>query len=180
MSEEVIEVQERKLSVTFDRKISDSNYGSSEVRVWVEDSVSATSTDAKVSERAVELINVAKAAAYDALGIEATVDESGNLREKFTPTAQLTRDAIERNMPGTSSVSNGSYETGGLEVAGDLKENVPSKVLEYCQQHGITKIWANEGKYGPYYREFVSQGESPKGETQLYKGNESPIIIPTK
>ena len=158
---ENITPETRKVSVTFERKLGLADYGNVVARVWIEDNIPADATPAAAAEAAQNLFAAAKAAVYDELGIEVLLSESGVLREKHTPAVQATQSqgeqAIRRELGGTPA-----YDTKGLEVAGDLKENIPDWVAEICNTAGVTKVWANDGQYGPFYKEFVSKGASPK------------------
>jgi hypothetical protein len=148
----------RKVSVTYERKQGTDDYGNITARVWIEDTIEADASPAVAAEKAQELFSAAKAAVYDELGIEVLMDENGVIREKYTPKVQSTQSAGEK----AARRELGGYDTKGLEVAGDLKEDIPDYVAEICRNAGVTKVWANEGKYGPFYKEFVSAGATPK------------------
>ena len=153
----------RKVSVTFERKQGLDDYGNVVARVWIEDNIPADATPGQAAEKAQELFAAAKAAVYDELGIEVLLDEAGILREKHTPKVQATQSqgekALRRELGGTQQ-----FDAKGLQIHGDggLKEDVPDYVVEACRNAGVTDVWANEGQYGPFYKEFVSKGETPK------------------
>lgn len=148
----------RKVSVTFERKQGLDDYGNVVARVWIEDNIPADATPGQAAEKAQELFAAAKAAVYDELGIEVLMDEAGILREKHTPAVQATQSQGEK----AARRELGAYDTKGLDVAGDLKEDIPDFVAEICKANGVTKVWANDGQYGPFYKEFVPKGETPK------------------
>jgi hypothetical protein len=148
----------RKVSVTYERKMGTDDYGNITARVWIEDVIPMDATPSDAAEKAQELFAAAKAAVCDELGIEVLMDEHGVLREKHTPKVQASQSqgekAIRREL--------GGYDTKGLEVAGDLEEDIPDFVAQICREAGVTKVWANKGQYGPFYKEFVPKGEQPK------------------
>lgn len=155
----VTEQSSRKISVTFERKLDLGDYQNVTARVWVEDEIDGSLSDADVSGRAVDLLNVAKSAVLDTLGIEAFLDDSGVIREKHspTPTVRGAADKVGTQMPGTT------VQSSGIRVMNekDLKEPVPGWVVDKCNEKGITAVWVNYGKYGAFFKEAVKQGESP-------------------
>lgn len=165
MTTENITPETLKVSVTFERKVGTEDYGNSTARVWLEGNIPADATPGQAAEKAQELFAAAKAAVYDELGIEVLLDEAGILREKHTPKVQASQSqgekAIRRELGGTDAPT-GSYDTKGLEVAGEMTQDVPDWLVEICEANGITKVWANTGKYGQFYKEFVSKGDQPK------------------
>lgn len=161
----------RKLSVTFERKLGYDDYGNAVARAWIEDDIPADASDGDASQRAVEMLNVVKVAVFDTLGVECFMDEdSGVIREKHSPTVSVKQaaDKVGTGFKGTTteedSGSSGGYNTGGLRVMNpnQLTEDIPKYIIDKCNEKGITAVWANNGKFGPFYREAVKQGESPK------------------
>ena len=163
----------RKLSVTFERKLGYDDYGNAVARAWLEDEVPSDISDVDAAERAVELLNVVKAAVLDTLGIEQFMDEeTGVIREKHSPTVSTksAADKVGTAFAGTTTEgdarparSSGGFNTGGLKVMNekDMTEDVPEWVVDKCNSKGITAIWANNGKFGAFYKEAVKQGETP-------------------
>jgi hypothetical protein len=157
---ESTETQGRRISVTFERKKSVGDYETATARGWVEDDLPEGATDADIAEQGVELLNAVKVAVYDSLGIEVFKDDTGVIREKHAPVATVKQaaDAVGTQFGGTQS-----FNTGGLKVMNpqDLVEDIPTGIVAKCNQLGITAVWANNGKYGPFYKEAVKQGETP-------------------
>lgn len=152
-----------RLTISFERKVSTGDYGSMTANVWLSADMPTGGNDA-IAAKASELITVAKAAVYDELGIEVQLDEAGVLRE--VPKAALS----VRTTPGTQaagyappSSSGGSFNMKNLDVQGEMTQDVPDWLVELCAEYGITKVWANTGKYGQFYKEFVSKGAAPLG-----------------
>lgn len=152
----------RKISVTFERKQGLDDYGNVVARAWIEDNIPAEATADQAATAAQELFAAAKVAVYDELGIEVLMDEQGILREKHTPKVQASQSqgekALRRELGGETT----GFNTKGLEVAGDMTQDVPDWLVQICEANGITKVWANTGQYGQFYKEFVSKGATPK------------------
>jgi hypothetical protein len=148
----------RKVSVTFERKQGLDDYGNVVARVWIEGSVPWDASDVEAAAEATRLFAAAKVAVYDELGIEVFMDGQGIFREKHTPKVQATQSQGEK----AARRELGAFDAKGLEVHGELKEDVPDFVVEICQAAGVTGVWANDGRYGPFYKEFVPKGEQPK------------------
>ena len=170
-------VETRKISVTFERKLGTANYGNVTARAWVESTMSMDASPVVVSETLSEAFAQAKAAVFDELGIEVTMDESGVLREKYEPVASVeSRLGAELGATPAPAGSFG-YDKKGLDVANekDMVQDIPNDIVAKCQQAGITKVWANNGKFGQFYKEFVPQGEDAKlglddqGRTKIIK-----------
>lgn len=172
---ENITPETRKVSVTFERKQGLDDYGNVVARVWIEDNIEADASPAVAAEKAQELFAAAKAAVYDELGIEVLMDDAGILREKHTPQVQASQSAGEKGLRRELGAT-GNYDTKGLEVANPdgLQEDIPDFVVNACQEAGVTKVWANSGNYGPFYKEFVSKGDTPKLGTD---SQGRPVII---
>lgn len=157
----------RKLSVTFERKLGYDDYGNAVARAWIEDDVPIGTPDTDVAQRAVEMLNTVKVAVFDSLGIECFMDEeAGVIREKHSPTVTVKQaaDKVGTAMPGTTQqTGSAGFSTGGLKVMNPekLEEDIPQYVIDKCREHGVTAVWANTGRYGPFYKEAVKRGESP-------------------
>lgn len=151
----------RRVSVTFERKKDLGDYQNVVARAWVEDEVPSEATDQAVAETLVDLLNVAKVAVYDTLGIEVLKDDTGVIREAHEPVVTVTdaKNKIGAQMPGAET-----FQTGGLKVMNPdkLTEDVPQYIIDKCNEKGIEAIWVNHGKFGAFYKEAVKQGEAPK------------------
>lgn len=162
MSDEMNTTPEVKLSAQFERKVGTGDYGSRSASAFL----TVTLTDdnaAKVSESFGSMFSQLKAAVYDELGIEVLIDESGVIREKYNPQATV------KESPGVGAArrelgATGGFDTKGLEVMNinEMVEDIPDRVVAKCNEVGITKVWANKGQYGPFYKEAVSAGDTPK------------------
>ena len=55
-------------------------------------------------------------------------------------------------------------ETKGLEVARteDMTQDIPDDIVAVCNKYGVTKVWANSGRYGQFYKEHVTKEDTPK------------------
>jgi len=160
----------RKISVTFERKKDLGDYSNTVARAWIEDTVPADATDAAVSGRTVELLNAVKAGVLDSLGIEVFMDDTGVLREKHAPivSVQAAQSSVGAAFAGTTEVTSpsdttGGFSTGGLRVMNPDKmvENIPQYIIDKCVEKNIGAVWANDGQYGPFYKEAVKRGEAP-------------------
>lgn len=157
----------KKVSVTFERKLGYADYGNAVCRAWVEDNVPADMSDSDLSQRAVEMANVVKVAVFDSLGIECFLDDNGVIKEKHSPTVSTKQaaDKVGNAFPGTTdNDGRDGFNTGGLRVMNPdkLKEDIPQYVVDRCKEAGVTAVWANDGKFGPFYREAVKRDEAPK------------------
>lgn len=157
------EAAEVKLSAQFERKLGTGDYGSKTASAFLTVTLDPDADASKVSEEFSNMFSQLKAAVYDELGIEVLIDESGVIREKYNPQAAVKEgpgvQAARRELGAT-----GGFDTKGLEVMNiaDLVEDIPDKVVAKCNELGITKVWANNGTYGPYYKEHLPKGETPK------------------
>ena len=160
MSEDT-EIVTRKISVTFERKLGTEGYGNITARAWVEDNVPV---DGDLSAALSDAFSQAKAAVYDELGIDVEMDAAGVIREVNAPAVSVeTRMAQEFGATKAPS-GGGGYSTHGVEVANpdDMTQDIPLWLVNVCQEHGITKVWANTGKYGQFYKEYVPEGGEAK------------------
>lgn len=149
------------VNVHFERKMNLGNYNSCVASAYL--SVPLESDNAAALTEALgDAFQQVKAAVYDELGIEVLVDESGVLREKHKPTVTVTEQRLGKEL-GATPVG-GNFDTKGIEVANPDKmtEDIPDWLVSICEANGITKVWANQGRYGTFYKEFVSEGAEPK------------------
>jgi hypothetical protein len=174
-NEEVIEVfdKNRKISVSFSRKISDGNYGTIEASAWVQGDVSPTASVGEVSQAAADLFMSATAAVLDQLGIAYEYDEeSGVLREQAKPTVQSAQAAVEKAFGNTTEVSDG----GTLRVMNpnDQDGPLPSWIITAASRDGVTAVWDNRraaaGTKQPHFKEAVPRGGTGRGKDGMPKG----------
>lgn len=156
-----------KISVTFERKLDLGSYQNVVARAWVEASV--PEGDAAAQTKALgDAFGQAKAAVYDELGIEVLVDDAGVIREKFAPAVTTTQSGGERaarRAPENGGLgATGGFNSKGLEVARieDMTQDIPDDIVAVCAKYGVTKVWANSGRYGQFYKEHVAKDETPK------------------
>ena len=168
-----VNTETKRMSVSFTRKLGDNNYGSTEIRAWFEQDIPEDADQSSISEELVNMTNTAKAAVLDQLGVEVILDDTGVLREKHTPlTTQTAASSVERAFPGSTPASNirimNADQHPGVVVPADIEA--------VCVKHGIDAVWANNGKYGVFFKERVMQGEEPKlvdssGKAAIIKPN---------
>jgi hypothetical protein len=160
----VSEIQNRKVSVTFERKLDVGSYQNVVARAWVEGNIGDDAGVAEVAEELQNLFSAAKAAVYDELGIEVLMDEAGVIREKHKPTVTVTEQRLGKELGATQVSGGGSFDTKGIECANanEIKEDFPQWLADKCNELGITKVWVKQGQYGQFYKEFVSKDAEPK------------------
>jgi hypothetical protein len=119
----------------------------------------ADASQAVISEAISEAFGLVKAGVYDELGIEVTVDDAGVVREKNPIVVTKT---VTPAAGGGNPVRIG-FDTKGLRVMNekDMTEDIPQWLVDECERMGITGVWANQGKFGTFYKEAVKSGESP-------------------
>ena len=161
---------DRKISVSFSRKISDGNYGTTEATAWVQsDTLDADLDPIKIGDLLGELFMVASVAVFDQLGVEHELDpESMVVREKHAPNVTnvgSAQAAIERAFPGTSSTSAGSVRVMNPT---DQDGPLPAWLEEACARDGITAVWDNRRKVAgtrqPPFKEAVARGGTGHGK----------------
>jgi hypothetical protein len=157
MSEETIPGP--KVTVSFERKLDLGNYSNVTASAFLTLPLDEGASQAVIAEALQEGFQQVKAAVYDELGIEVTVNENGLIVEVNKPAVTVTRN--EGNAPAPRG---GGFDTKGLKVMNesDMKEDIPDWLQVECADLGITAVWVNEGKYGTFYKEAVAKGESPK------------------
>jgi hypothetical protein len=164
MSEEITTT---KISVTFERKLDLGSYQNVVARAWVEANVPEGDQAAQAKALG-DAFGQAKAAVYDELGIEVLMDDAGVIREKFTPAVTTTQSGGERaarRAPENGGLgATGGFDTKGLEVARieDMTQDIPDDIVAVCTKYGVTKVWANSGRYGQFYKEHVTKEDTPK------------------
>jgi hypothetical protein len=168
---EPISIENRKISVSFSRKVSDGNYGSREATAWVQGDVAP---DAPISEVALALGDLflsAQSAVLDQLQIEYKIDtENGTLVEKQVTPAAAAEAAI-RTTFGTQNVTvvpDGGGD-GSIRVMnpGDQQGPLPDWLVAACRRDGITAVWDNRSKATgkqPLFKEAIPRGGTGHGK----------------
>ena len=154
----------RKLSVTFERKLDVGNYQNVVARAWLESNVDADADEAVVSAALSNAFGLCKAAVYDELGIEVTMDDAGVIREKNIPTATVTEQRLGKELGATPVTGGGSFDTKGLNVVNedDMTQDIPGWLVAIYEANDLAGVWANNGKYGQFYKEYVPKDGTPK------------------
>lgn len=156
---------ERKISVSFSRKISDGNYGTVDASAWVQGDASPDATAGEISVLLADLFAAASVAVFDQLGLTYEVDESAVVREVKQPTVQTAQAAVERSFGPTTSVPAGDLRVmNPAEQDGDL----PDWLVRACAKDGVTGVWDNrqkaKGTKQPWFKEAVSRGATGHGK----------------
>ena len=158
------EINNRKVSVTFERKVSDGDYGGITARAWVEDEVPEGATAEQIAAALASLFFSAKAVVLDELGIPFVTDDQGVVREKQIPA--VTRTDSPKGTS-TDAVSRVDHKFGSknhqLRVMNpdDLGDNdVPDWLVEKCAADGVTAVWYNGHKATgnqPHWRQALTR-----------------------
>lgn len=163
-----VTVENRKISVSFSRKVSDGNYGSREATAWVQGDIAADATVGTVSLALGDLFLSAQSAVLDQLQIEYEIDsDNGTLVEKQqTPVASA--EAAVRSVFGSNNVSvesddDWSAPSSDIRVMnpGDQAGPLPGWLVSACKRDGITAVWDNRSKATgkqPHFKEAVPRG----------------------
>ena len=164
----------RKISVSFSRKISDRNYGSVEATAWVQGDAPNGATVGDTAVLIGDLFISAASAVLDQLGIEYEMTEQGTIKEKQAPvvavnTVQAAQAAAERHLgatpvAGTLKVMNAADQDGPLD----------DWVIAAASRDGVTAVWDNrrqaKGTKKPWYTEAVARGATGHGKDGSGKG----------
>ena len=144
-----VNTETKRMSVSFTRKLGDNNYGSTEIRAWFEQDIPEDADQSAISQALVDMTNTAKAAVLDQLGVECTMDDTGVIREKALPVTAVQAAAnVAGAFPGSQHVS--SIRIINQDQFPDAV--VPADIAEVCEKHGIKSVWANNGKYGVFFK----------------------------
>lgn len=164
----------RKLSVSFNRKVSDGNYGTIEATAWVQGDVPADSTPSSISLALGDLFIGAKAAVLEELGIAYQVDDEGVVREMQAPVSvQQAKQAVERQMGGTQ-------DSGNIRIMNPNDasgEPLPAWLTTALAKDGVTAVFDNRltatGKQ-PLFKEALARGATGHGKDGSAKGYWAP------
>lgn len=169
---ETMTVENRKISVSFSRKVSDGNYGTIEASAWVQGDAPNEATTGEVSVLLSDLFMSAAAAVFDQLGIAYELGEDGVLREQQKPTVQTARDMVERNFGPVTEET----DTSSIRVMNpaDQQGALPSWLIDACHKDGVTAVWDNRksaaGTKQPHFKEAVPRGGTGRGKDGMPKG----------
>jgi hypothetical protein len=150
-----------KLSVSFERKVDLGNYQNCTASAFL---TLPVDPNLDLPSQFGDAFSQVKAAIFDELGIEVLMDSAGVIREKHNPTVTTrVENALGREFGATpAGGSGGGFDKKGLEVSGDMTQDIPDWLVEICQANGVDHVWANTGQYGQFYKEFVSKGGTAK------------------
>ena len=166
-------VTDRKISVSFSRKISDGNYGTIEATAWVQGDAPQDASPGDISIMLGGLFDAAAVAVFTQLGVEYEMDE-GVIREVPKPaptTVQAATQAVNRAFPNTQDAP-----TGSLRVMNpnDQDGPLPDWIHSATARDGVTAVWDNRrqaaGTKQPHFKEAVARGATGHGKDGTAKG----------
>ena len=166
-------VTDRKISVSFSRKISDGNYGIVEATAWVQGDAPESATPGDVSVLLGDLFDAAAVAVFTQLGVEYEMEE-GVIREipKAAPTTvQAATQAVNRAFPNTQDAPGGSLR---VMNPNDQDGPLPDWIHSATARDGVTAVWDNRktaaGTKQPHFKEAVARGATGHGKDGTPKG----------
>lgn len=172
---EIVNVENRKISVSFSRKVSDGNYGSREATAWVQGDVVAHATVGDVALAVGDLFLSAQSAVLDQLQIEYDIDtDNGTIVER--PSVPPTVQSVVTAAFGANNVTvqddpfqGGSSSGADIRVMnpGDQQGPLPEWLISACKREGITGVWDNRSKATgkqPHFKEAVPRGGTGHGK----------------
>lgn len=171
---EIVNVENRKISVSFSRKVSDGNYGSREATAWVQGDVVAHATVGDVALAVGDLFLSAQSAVLDQLQIEYDIDaDNGTIVER--PSVPPTVQSVVTAAFGANNVTvqDDPFQGGGSSAdirvmnPGDQQGPLPEWLISACKREGITGVWDNRSKATgkqPHFKEAVPRGGTGHGK----------------
>jgi hypothetical protein len=170
-----------KISVAFERKVSDGAYGSITAKAWAEKDIE-TSSLAEAASAEADLFAVCKAIVLDELGIPFTADADGVVREKQVPVAsreEAPAGGGTRIVGGQDNMQRVDAATGGgghqLRVMNpeDLGgQSIPDWLVDKTAKDGVNAVWYNGHKATgkqPHWRQAISREQKAAGvEAKAY------------
>lgn len=165
-----IQIENRKISVTFSRKLTDGNYGGREATAYIQGDIPTDATTPVILESLLDLFMSAQSAVFDTLGVTYEVDaEKGTLVEQHQPKvtvaatgAAAAAAAVAAAMPGSSDAS--IRVMNAAEQQGEL----PDWLVQACVRDGVTAVWDNRAKAAgtkaPWFKEAVARGGTGRGK----------------
>lgn len=164
MPETITQDSKPSFGVTFERTISDGNYGSNKFSAWVSADVPADATETQKYDALANAAAIAKALVYDQLGVEAHSDENDVIREATA--------AVKRAFPGTTDVTTSANVAptqlvGGVRIKGTQHGEVPKWLLEDAEKAGVSEVYDNrdglaENPKRPWFK-ATTGGKEAKG-----------------
>lgn len=166
-------VTDRKISVSFSRKVSDGNYGIIEATAWVQGDAPQDASPGDISIMLGGLFDAAAVAVFTQLGVDFEM-EDGVIREipKAAPTTvQAAAQAVNRAFPNSQDAP-----TGNLRVMNpnDQDGPLPDWIYSATARDGVTAVWDNRktaaGTNQPHFKEAVARGGTGHGKDGTPKG----------
>lgn len=164
-----------KISVAFERKVSDGAYGSITAKAWAEIDVDAGNASEAANAQA-DLFAACKATVLDELGIPFTADDNGVVREKQIPVAsreEAPAGGERRIVGGQDAMQRVDAATGGgghqLRVMNpeDLGNNpIPDWLIDKTAKDGVNAVWYNGHKATgrqPHWRQAITKEQKAAG-----------------
>jgi hypothetical protein len=152
-----------KVSVTFDRKASDGNYGSIEARAWVETEVPRGSLPEATVAALQEAFAAAKVVVLDELAIPYVMDDNGVIREKITPSLGQVVSPETRVEHAMGPATHGIKIMNADEAS---KEPLPPEVIEWATANGFTALYDNrlsaKGNQ-PRFKQAITKAQKDAG-----------------
>lgn len=169
-------VENRKISVSFARKVSDGNYGSREATAWIQGDVAASASVGEVALAVGDLFLSAQSAVLDQLQIEYDIDtDNGTLIERAAvpPTIEsmVAKSFGSANVTTTVASDDPFADNGGgseirVMNPADQQGPLPAWLVSACKRDGITAVWDNRSKATgkqPVFKEAVPRGGTGSG-----------------
>jgi len=162
----------RKISVVYERKTTDGNYGGTTCRTYVEGTVANDANEGQIAEAFASLFMPAVAAVLDQLGIGYEIDGDQIVREKIVAPTAIAMATPPRSVA-PSGEQHVNAETG-LRVlnAGwteELNGPLPIWLINECRKSKVTAVFDNRGdatpqNKKPWFKEGVPRGGAGHGK----------------
>jgi hypothetical protein len=151
-----------KISVTFERKVSDGDYGSVTARAWAESEIPRGATSTDVATALGRVFAATKVAVLDELGRSYTLDENFIVREDAAPVTEARVTQAFKSEGATQSSG------GSVRVVGTQHQPLPDWLISDALKAGVEAVFDNTpdavGTTKPWYREAVSKGAQGHGK----------------
>ena len=158
----------RKISVVYERKTTDGNYGGTTCRTYVEGTVANDANEGQIAEALASLFMPAVAAVLDQLGIGYEIDSDQIVREKVTAPAAIPSNAPSRVAAPTPS-GGGDLRVMNAGWSAAVNGELPSWLLNECNKLGVTAVFDNRDgatpqNKKPWFKEAIPRGGSGHGK----------------
>lgn len=164
-----------KVSITFERKVSDGDYGTITCRAWLENELPANVSPKDAAEKLGSLFRIAKVAVFDELGITYHYDTEANVIREDLATITANRAAQAAAAPAKPNGTAG----GVLTIANPEEassEPLPEWIVDEATKDGVTRIYdrrltRDAERNQPWFVEAVrkgAQGHGKDGKAKSY------------